>query len=84
MRATDYRQNNHMTTLYKDDKVYHFDSSDKGRADPILVQVVEELGNAANDRFAQLAVVEIPDGVEFEISEYDGREHVAEAHRTWR
>lgn len=53
------------------------------RADTTLVQVVEELGTAANGRFAELKVVEIPDGVEWEIDEYDGMEHVAEQHRTW-
>lgn len=53
------------------------------RDDPELVQVVEELGDKANDRFAKLAVVEIPDGVEWMIDEYDGLEHVAEVHRTW-
>jgi len=31
-----------------------------------------------------LAIVEIPDDVEYTIEEYDGNEHVAEAHRTWR
>jgi hypothetical protein len=25
----------------------------------------------------------VPDGVDWELSEYDGIEHVAEAHRTW-
>jgi hypothetical protein len=28
-------------------------------------------------------VVEIPDGTDYEISEYDGNEHIAEKHRTW-
>ena len=54
------------------------------RDDPTLVQVVEELGADANARFAELAVVEIPDGVAWQIAEYDGYEHVAEKHRTWR
>ena len=54
------------------------------RDDPALVQVVEELGADANARFAELAVVEIPDGVAWQIAEYDGYEHVAEKHRTWR
>lgn len=56
---------------------------DIDRTDPALAQVVEELGTAANGMCAELAVVEIPDGVEYEISEYDGREHIAETHRTW-
>ena len=53
------------------------------RADPDLIEVVEQLGDAANGRHAELAIVEIPDDVEWLIDEYDGREHVAEAHRTW-
>ena len=53
------------------------------RDDPLLVQVVEELGERANGSCASLAVVEIPDDVEWHISEYDGSEHVAENHRTW-
>ena len=53
------------------------------RDDPALVQVVEELGADANARFAELAVVEIPDGVAWQIEEYDGLEHVAEKHHTW-
>lgn len=53
------------------------------RADKVLVSVVEELGDKANGRCADLKVVEIPDGVEYEIDEYDGLEHVAEKHRTW-
>lgn len=54
------------------------------RADPILVQIVEELGEKANGRFSELGVVEIPDDVEWDINEYDGVEWVAEKHRTWR
>jgi hypothetical protein len=57
---------------------------DLHRDDPALVQTVEELGEKANGRHASLTVVEIPDGVEWEIDEYDGTEHVAEKHRTWR
>lgn len=53
------------------------------RDDPALVQSVEELGAAACGAHAELVVVEIPDGVEYVIEEYDGNEHIAEAHRTW-
>ena len=58
-------------------------SRDIKRDDPKLVAIVERLGEAANGEFAKLKVVEVPDGVEIEIVEYDGWEHVAEAHRTW-
>jgi hypothetical protein len=53
------------------------------RNDPVLVQVVEELGDKANGNYAELKVVEIPDDVEYFIEEYDGLEHIAEVHRTW-
>jgi len=55
----------------------------EGRNDPLLIQVVEELGDKSNGGFANLSIVEIPDDVEWEISEYDGFEHIAEKHRTW-
>lgn len=54
-----------------------------GRNNPILVEIVEELGESANTRFSELKVVEIPDDVEWEIEEYDGNEWIAEKHRTW-
>jgi hypothetical protein len=55
------------------------------RADPALVATVEQLGSeAASGRCAELRVVEIPDGVDWEIDEYDGNEHIAEKHQTWR
>jgi hypothetical protein len=61
--------------------VYYFDIA---RNDAALVQVIEQLGDLASDRYSSLKVVEIPDGVEWHIHEYDGMEHVAEKHRTWR
>jgi hypothetical protein len=54
------------------------------RSHPLLLRVIAEMGEAANGRHAALRVVEIPDGVEYEIEEYDGNEHIAETHRTWR
>ena len=53
------------------------------RDDKYLVQTVEELGGLASDRYSALEVVEIPDGVEWEISEYDGAETIHERHRSW-
>lgn len=53
------------------------------RDDPHLVQVVQELGKAANTCYSELKVVEVPLDVEWTIHEYDGCEWVAEAHRTW-
>jgi len=53
------------------------------RDDPLLVQVVEEMGKDADARFSQLKIVTIPDGVDWEIEEYDGWESVHEKHRSW-
>lgn len=60
-----------------------FNDRDVVRDDPILVQVVEEMGEKADSRFASLKIVEIPDDVEWQIEEYDGSEWIAEKHRTW-
>lgn len=56
---------------------------DVDRSDPDLVAVVEELGDEANGMCAQLKVVEIPDGIAWEINEYDGLESVHEQHSSW-
>jgi hypothetical protein len=60
-----------------------FDTYNLDRSDPDLVAAVNLLGDAAWGDFSQLKVVEIPDSVDWYIEEYDGREWVAERHRTW-
>lgn len=67
----------------EDDDHYFSSYSITERCDPVLVQVVEEMGDSANGWAAELKIVEIPDDVEWHIHEYDGWEHVAENHRTW-
>lgn len=56
---------------------------DYARDDPVLVEVVETLGDAANGMCAELQVTEIPADVDWQVEEYDGREWIAEKHRTW-
>lgn len=46
------------------------------RADPVLVQVVEELGDRANTRFSDLRIKDVPAGTKYRIDEYDGHESV--------
>jgi hypothetical protein len=46
------------------------------RNDPILVQVVEELGDDANGSCAELEIVELPAGTLYRITEYDGYESI--------
>jgi len=45
------------------------------RHDPLLVQVVEELGDEASDNLARLKIATI-DGDRYRIDEYDGNESV--------
>jgi hypothetical protein len=60
-----------------------FSSSSIERNDPVLVDIVESMGEKASGRWADLHIVEIPDDVEWCIEEYDGKEWIAEVHRTW-
>jgi hypothetical protein len=58
--------------------------SEIDRDDPALIQVVKELGSKkASGRFAELKIVNIPDGINWEVDEYDGLETVVETHRSW-
>lgn len=53
------------------------------RTDSDLIEVVEKLGKKADGEHAELKVIEIPDDIAYSIEEYDGKEHIAEKHRTW-
>lgn len=48
----------------------------KERTIPALVKCVETLGRRASGDSACLEVVEIPDGANWTLQEYDGREYV--------
>ena len=48
------------------------------RHDPILVEVVEELGEKSWGTNAELKVIEIPDNCHYQIDEYDGMESYPE------
>lgn len=54
------------------------------RTDPALVAVVEELGRESFGWASNLKIIDIPDDVQWQLEEYDGREWIAEKHRTWR
>ena len=53
------------------------------REDPILIEVVEELGKDASGRFGNLVVVEIPDDLDYVIDEYDGIETLHQRTQEW-
>jgi len=46
------------------------------RTDPILVQVVEELGERANGLCAELYIDDLTVGTKYRIREYDGLEYI--------
>lgn len=56
---------------------------DEHREDPVLIEVVEELGNKANGRFGELRIVEIPDDLDYVIDEYDGIETLHQRVQEW-
>lgn len=66
-----------------EDEDSNIEIRDVDRNDPLLIQVVEELGDKSNGRYSNLTVVEISDDVKWHIEEYDRSEHVVEDHRTW-
>ena len=55
------------------------------RNDPVLIGIVKRLGlrKSARDTGDKLRIVEIPDGVDWYIDDYDGVETVHERHRQW-
>jgi hypothetical protein len=61
----------------------HWYDKDIARDDPVLVNLVRELGQDACGEHARLKVVRIPADVDWQIEDYDGREWVSEKHRTW-
>lgn len=63
-----------------DDMIY---LSTDFREDNSLVEVVEELGEKASGKFGRLVVVEIPDGMDYVIDDYDGFETLHENVRVW-
>jgi len=70
--------------MKSDDKKECYFESEIERNDPVLVQIVEEMGDEANGNYSSLKIVEIPDDVKWYIGEYDGMESVHEEHRIWR
>lgn len=56
---------------------------DIDRDDPILVDLVRQMGSKADGNHAKLKIVEVPAGVKWNVAEYDGLEWVEEVHRTW-
>lgn len=58
-------------------------SSSIDRTDERLIKTIEKLGKKASGMCGNIKVIDIPDGIEYEIDDYDGFETVREKHRSW-
>lgn len=57
---------------------------DEARTYQPLIDLIEEKGSGyVSGVYADLCIVEIPDDVNWYISNYDGMEEVEEVHRSW-
>lgn len=83
LASSEKGRNIFLTVFSPDEKFVLGAGREVERHDPRVIQVIEELGDRANGACAALRIVEIPDGTDYEISEYDGIEHIAEKHQTW-
>ena len=79
-----YFRNSVTSLTTKDiDKNSYWYPGNVDRSDPALIQVVEELGELANGNYAELKIVTIPDNIQWEIDDYDGKESIHELHDRW-
>lgn len=69
--------------------MYRIPDFEDDRTNPILIQVIEEMGNdflnhINHFRYGQIKIVEIPDDVQWDIDCNGGDEVIVERHRRWR
>lgn len=81
--STKFGSSHYYKAGHSKDDDYYLSYYDIERNDPFLIQVVEEMEGEANGNYSSLKIVEIPDDVDWVLEEYDGHEHIAEAHRRW-
>ena len=60
--------------LLKDGKYYS--ANRIKRTDPVLIEVIERLGDEAAGNCSRLEIVEIPTGEKYRITDYDGNEGI--------
>jgi len=67
----DYNEYNNIYDRWTMTRFYDFN-----RDDPVLIEVVETLGEKANGDHAKLYIEELPSGTLYRIKEYDGIESI--------
>ena len=55
----------------------------KFREDPVLIEVIEQLGDKANSRMSNFKIVEIPDDLVYTVDNYDGIETLHQKVQEW-
>ena len=70
-------------TVFSPDKEYVLSYSDIERNNPLLIKCIKTLKKDVNGSFADIKIVTIPDGTDWEIDNYDGMESVEEKHNSW-
>lgn len=69
---------------YKGDDDIRIPDYSQDRSNPILIQVIDELGDLANGYNSKLEIIEIPDDIKWYVYESDcGIESIHEEHRVW-
>lgn len=61
---------------FTDDRRECFWDRELERTDPLLIEIVKELGEKANGQCATLKIAKIPCGTLYRIKEYDGNETI--------
>jgi len=74
---------NNVQITNEDYEKYNLYLDEDHREDPILIEVIEELGEKANGRCGKLKIVEIPDDLDYVIDKYDGIETLHQRVQEW-
>ena len=71
---------------YLDNESFGIESGDyrAWRSNERLISAIEKIGEkASSGSLANIVIAEIPDGIEWEMTVYDGQESIHEQHRSW-
>lgn len=72
-----FRLSDEAEARYKELSGKEWNDSRSLRWDPIIIQVIEELGNEkVSSRGSKIEIVDLPKGTQFYIHEYDGFETI--------
>lgn len=82
-RANEWERRSEMDNKFHEAHLYNANMEERlKRHDPVLVEIVETLGDDASGSCARLRVKEI-EGTIYRIDEYDGYESVIEGYSDW-